>query len=110
MFLGVVYSVFLDGKFVGIAEDEYECVEVAENANNGVGNTLYDDDLADRVRWHKININRYSYDYHKIPNDRISNDNILYYSNDDYKEAIKKLNKIHLETERDEAKLRALLM
>ena len=110
MFLGEVYSVFLDGNFIGIAEDEYECIEIAENANNGVGKPLYDDDLADRVWWHTINVNRYFYDYHKYTNDKLSDDSILCYSNDDYKEAVKKLNKIQLETERAEAKLRALAL
>ena len=110
MFLGELYSVFLDDNFIGIAENEYECIEIAINANNGIGKSLYDDDLADRVWWHKISINRYFYDYHKYTNDKLSNDSILCYSNNSCKEAVKKLNKIQLETERAKAKLRALAL
>lgn len=110
MFLRELYSVFLDDNFIGITEDECECIEIAVNANNKVDKSLYDDDLIDRIQWHKISVNRYFYDYHKYTNDKLSNDSILCYSNDSCEEAIKKLNKIQLETERAEAKLRALLM
>lgn len=111
-----VYIVFLDGIFCGVAEEEYECWNVASNCIN---NSLLDDDV-DRVSYHKINYERFSYEKE---GNCIRDNYDMTYVMDKYepkwycgkpnnfytiKELCKKINAIDLERERAEAKLRAM--
>ena len=108
MFLEQVYSVFLDGNFVGICINEDECWEVAQNHINGI-DVLLDDDV-DRVMWHKINVNKwYYYDEYNCSNN-ISDENIMCYDYHETKDCVQTLNRIELERERAEAKLRAMAL
>ena len=105
MFLGEVYSVFVDGMFVGVCENEDECLDVAQNHLNGID--ILSDDNIDRVFWNSINVNRF---YRKGQNicDYFSNISILCADYMIAKDGIRKLNKMNIERERAEAKIRAL--
>ena len=109
---GEMYAVFLDGNYVGLAEDEFECADIAENANNGVGMPLCDDDWADRVWWEKINVNRWVQCEQalKCVEDKYTGKSILCSSITEVQEALNILNEADLERERAEAKIRALLL
>ena len=109
---GEMYAVFLDGDYVGLAEDEFECADVAENANNSVGMPLCDDDWEDRVWWEKINVNRWVQCEQalKCVEDKYTGESILCSSITEVQEALNILNKADLEREKAEAKVRALLL
>ena len=55
--IGELYIVYLDGNFVGIAEDKYECADIAENANNGVGKPLPDVLKRKGMQWYELQDN-----------------------------------------------------
>ena len=75
MFLQKIYSVFLDGNFVGICENEDECWEVAQNHINGI-DVLLDDDV-DRVEWNEININKWYYHSEHNCSSISTNENVI---------------------------------
>lgn len=100
---GILYSVFLDGNFCGLAEEEDECWDIADAYED---RALLDDDV-DRVTYHKIDVNRYFCDHHHYTNDKLSDDTILCYSVRDCQNAVKQLNNLQLKLERSEAKIRA---
>lgn len=109
MIYGILYSVFLDGKFVGVCEEEDMAWEVAQNYLNGE-DTLYDDDV-DRVWYHKIDVNR----WHMVANqyncsDKLSKDNIMCKNKDETEKCIRILNKFSLQEEREQAKKRAMAL
>lgn len=104
-----IYAVFLDGIFIGTTDDELECWKIAEEETYGTPNVLHHDDV-DRVWWHKIDVNRFFYDYHYYTNDKLSDESILCYSKDKCVDAVNTLNKLNLEHERREAKLRAMAL
>ena len=110
--IGQLYMAYLDGNFVGIAEDEYECIDIAENANNGVGKPLYDDDWADRVWWEKINVNRWIQCEQalKCVEDKYTGESILCSSTTEVQKTLNILNNVDLEREKAEARVRALLL
>ena len=108
IFANNVYSVWVDGFFVGIAEREDYAWDVVNDAINGFRKPLYDDDIPDRVQINKINVNRwYIYDAHNC-SDKLSDDNIICYSCVATKNCMNVLNELNLEKERLEAKLRAM--
>lgn len=106
MFLQKVYSVFLDGNFVGICENEDECWEVAQDHINGI-DVLLDDDV-DRVGWNEINVNKwYFYNEHNCSSNT-TEENIMCYDYHETLNCVKTMNKMELAKERAEAKLRAM--
>ena len=108
MFEEKVYVVYVDGMFAGIAENEYEAVDVADNFVNGCRKPLTDDDMPDRLYWDIINVNRFFRDGVLTVSDKLSNDRILCYDDMECKDAVKQLNRLNLEREKAEAKVRAL--
>ena len=105
---GVWFVVFVDGLFAGIAEREDYCADVADNFVNGVRKPLMDDDYPDRVWYHKIDVNRwYQYDQYNC-SDKLSDDNIMCKNDTETEKCVKILNKLSLELEREQARLRAL--
>ena len=110
IFKGNVYVAYVDGIFAGIAEDEYEITDVANDFVNGVSKPLYDDDMADRVWYDIINVNRwYYYDEHNC-SDKLSNKNIMCYDQMETINCVNIMNKENLQKERAEAKLRAMAL
>ena len=108
MIYNELYSIFLDGEFLGICNDEYEGWEIAQNHLNGIDNLLDDD--VDRVQIHKIDVNRwYIYDQHNC-SDKLSDNNILCYNGHSTENCCKTLNNYALQQERIEAKQRALTL
>lgn len=103
-----VYLVSVDGLFAGICEDEYEIADVASDFVNGVREPLYDDDIPDRLFWDTINVNRYIHTSKYNCYDKIENKYIMCYNQEETKKCMNELNKVNLEKERAEAKLRAL--
>lgn len=109
MFLEEVFLVYLDGNFVGLCEDEDLVVDIAQDHINGI-DILLDDDMPDRLEYHRIGINRwYFYDQYNCA-DRLSKDNIMCYGYYQTKDCVQKMNQLTLEKERAEAKLRAMTL
>lgn len=109
MFLEDVFVVYLDGNFIGICEDEDLVVDIAQDHINGI-DVLLDDDMPDRLAYHRICINRwYFYDQYNCA-DRLSKDNIMCYGYYQTKDCVRKMNELTLEKERAEAKLRAMTL
>ena len=104
----MIFSVFVDGNFAGIAEDEIECWEVAEQSVQGSSNILLDDSV-DRVSYHKINTRRF-HPVGKAVFDTIGDEGILCYDNEEAEMCADMLNKVQLEKEKVEAKLRAMAL
>ena len=109
MIYDVLYSVFLDGKFIGFTDDEDYAWEIAQDYLNGY-DVLYDDDYPDRVWCHKIDINRWYYYDNYNCSDKLSDDNIYCYNDRATDKCVKIMNKQNREIERAKAKLRALLL
>ena len=106
MINGVLYSVFLDGSFIGVTEAEDLGWEIAQDYLNGY-DTLYDDDV-DRVETHKIDVNRwYMYDEYNC-SDKLSDENIMCYGYHETINCVNIVNILSLQQEREEAKQRAL--
>lgn len=105
--IGIIYSVFLDGNFIGTCTDEDEVYEVAQDHVHG-HDILLDDDL-DRVTYNKIDVNQF-YRYGKNVCDKYGDTSFLCASTTDVEDSLYKLNSIAIEKERAEAKLRALTL
>ena len=106
-----LYSVYVDGLFVGMVEEEDYVWDLAQTNINGFSKLLIDDDIADRVEYYKIDINRFYndgrfvYDKLKPPIDcNVAYDGI------NAEEIAEKLNEINLEKERVEARMRAMAL
>ena len=110
IFTDNVYVVYVDGDFCGIAENEYEAVDVADNYVNGYSKPLMDDDMPDRLHWDVINVNRFFRDGVLTVSDKLSDDRILCYDDMECKDAVKQLNALNLKKERAEAKIRAMTL
>ena len=109
VFNDTVYIVYLDGFLAGICEDE-DCVwDIAQDCTNGTAHPLNDDNFCDRVWYDTINTNRYFRNGQSIC-DKLSNDSILCYNYLVARDGAKQLNKLQLEKERAEAKLRAMAL
>ena len=111
MINGELYMVYLDGNFVGVAEDEYEASDVAENASHG-SRPLYDDEMPDRIWYEKVNVNRWI-QCEKAPKcieDKYTGKSILCADTTEVEKALIMLNQADLEREKAEAKVRALLL
>lgn len=107
---GELYVAFLDGKYVGIADNEYEAFDIAEEETHG-GRPLYDDEIADRFLCCKINVNRWV-QCEKAPKcieDKYSGKSIMCASTSVQNE-LDILNKEDLNRERAEARVRALFL
>lgn len=103
---GILYAIILDGNYIGICENEYEGIEMAQNKLNG-HDVLLDDDMPDRVWYEKIDVNRwYVYDAHNC-SDKLSDDNIMCYDLEETEKCCEIMNKLCLQIERQEAKERA---
>ena len=110
MIYEIVYSIFLDGNFIGICEDE-DCVwEIAQNETNGTPYPLTDDNFCDRVQYYQIDVNRYVCNHNQYTTDKLSDDSFLCRNIEECKKAVKQLNALQLEKERAEAKLRAMAL
>ena len=108
MIYDVLYSVFLDGAFVGVCENEDEGWDIAQDHLNGV-DPLLDDDV-DRVWVHKIDVNRwYVYNQHNC-SDKLSDNNIMCYDGYATQNCCNTLNEYALQQEREDAKVRALAL
>lgn len=107
MFDNEVYIVYVDGNFCGIAEDEYEAVDLANDYVNGFTKPLLDDDMADRLYWDIININRF-YCSRQTVEDKLSDNSFLCYNKTECANAVEQLNKLNLKKEKMEAKIRAM--
>lgn len=108
IFKGTIYIVYVDGIFAGITDDETMIGNVAEDFTNGDRKPLSDDDMADRVFWDAINVNRwYFYDEYNCC-DKLSDDSIFCRGHHATHKCVDKMNELTLEKERAEAKLRAL--
>ena len=103
-----IYSVYLDGFFVGLTNNEDECWEIAEEDTYGTKDILHHDEV-DRVWWHKINVNRFENDSTYIIKDKQQEfNNKICCNRYEAEKLCEKMNKINLEKEKLEAKLRAL--
>lgn len=105
--ISIVYSVFLDGNFIGTCTDEDEVYTVAQDHVNGY-DTILDDDM-DRVTYTKIDVNQF-YRYGKNVCDKFENTSFLCASINDVEDSLKKLNAMAIQKERAEAKIRALAL
>ena len=103
-----LYNVYLDGIFIGVVEEEDYAWNLAENHTNGTSTPLYDDDV-DRVWTEEINVNRFVRDYMSIV-DRFTNQSILCGSYTVANDGVEIYNKLQLEKERAEAKIRAMTL
>lgn len=106
---GKMYIVWVDGFFEGVTEEEDYVWDIVGDAINGVSAPLIDDDIPDRVEINKIDVNRYER-IGKNVCDKLSNFSVLCSSLIDCEEALEHMNKLQLEAERAEAKLRALAL
>ncbi len=102
-----VYMVYLDGFFVGIAEDEGEGWEIAYE--HSIPNVLLDDDV-DRVWYDKIDVNRFYADGKNVIDKQSIIKPTLCYNNAEAKETAKKLNKLVIDAEKLKAKIRAMTL
>lgn len=105
--IGSMYSVFLDGNFVGTCASEYEVYDTAQDHVNG-HDILFDDDM-DRVTYSKIDVNQF-YRYGNNVCDKLSDDSWLCASSNDVEDSLNKLNSLAIEKERLEAKIRAITL
>ena len=103
-----VYMVYLDGIFIGIVEEEDYAWNFAEDYSNGTPAQLHLDDI-DRVYTRKIDVNRFQRDYKSIV-DRITNRSVLCADYMIAEFGVEHFNKLQLEKERAEAKLRAMTL
>ena len=103
-----LYNVYLDGDFIGVVEEEDFAWNFAEDHTNGTPMQLYDDDV-DRVWTEEINVNRFIRDYASIV-DRFTNQSTLCASHTIADDGVKRYNKLQLEKERAEAKIRAMTL
>ena len=107
IFTNNVYVIYVDGNFVGVTEEYDYISDIAQDGVNGVSEPILDDDFADRVDYYKINVNRYCiYDSHNC-SDKLSDDSIMCYDLSATINCMNVLNRLNLEKERAEAKLRA---
>lgn len=106
---GKMYIVWVDGFFAGATEDEDYVWDIVADTINGVSAPLIDDDIPDRVEINKIDVNRYEADYHNVC-DKLSDFSFLCRGLTECEKALEHMNKLQLETERAEAKLRALAL
>lgn len=105
---GIYYSVFLDGNFIGMTDEEDMGYEMAQDHLNGY-DVIYDDDM-DRVEVFKIDVNRwYMYNAYNC-SDKISDDNIMCYDHKETENCVEILNKLSLYQEREEARKRAMAL
>lgn len=109
MIYGTLYSVTVDGFFEGITDDEDVCWDIVADATNGVKAPILDDDIPDRVEIQEIDINRY-YKYGKNICDKLTGRCILCATDFNAIDGVKAFNRINLERERAEAKIRASLL
>lgn len=103
-----LYNVYLDGNLIGVVEEEDYAWNFAEDHTNGTPMQLYDDDV-DRVWTEEINVNRFVRDYMSIV-DRITNRSILCATYPIADFGVEYFNKLQLEKERAEAKIRAMTL
>ena len=104
-----IYTVFLDGDFIGITDDEMECWEIAEQHTYGTPNILHHDDV-DKVWWNTIDINRFNGSSYCIYDKLQEIDNFLCYNRYEAEKCCKEMNKLNLQKERLEAKERAMTL
>lgn len=103
-----LYNVYLDGDFIGVVEEKDFAWNYAENHTNGTPMQLHHDDV-DRVWTQEINVNRFVRDYMSIA-DRFTNQSILCGSYTTANDGVEMYNKLQLEKERAEAKIRAMTL
>lgn len=104
-----IYTVFLDGNFIGTTTEEDYIWDLASNCVNGSSKPLTDDDFCDRVWWNKIETGRYYRDGQTIC-DKLSDDRIFCGNYMEAKNGVEQMNNLQLEKERLEAKLRAMAL
>ena len=113
IFNHTIYVIYIDGIYAGICEDESYIWDTAQNVINNVSEPLTDDNFCDRVSYCTINVNRWEVN-NKSPlhiNDKYETEKDIFCY--DYAEAqaqAKYLNKLDIERERAEAKLRAMVL
>ena len=112
IFNNTIYIVYLDGLLAGICEDE-DCVwDIAQNCVNGTPYPLTDDNFPDRVWYEIINVNRWKIcdKAVKCVEDKYTGKSILCSTTTEAENAVDILNHVDLEREREEAKLRAMVL
>lgn len=107
---GELYVAFLDEKYIGIADNEYEAFDIAEEETHG-NRPLYDDEIPDRFLCCKINVNRWVQceESPKCIEDKYSGKSIMC-SSTSVQNTLDTLNKEDLARERAEARVRALFL
>lgn len=113
IFNHIIYVVFVDGELVGLCEDEDYIWDIAQNVVNGTSRPLTDDNFYDRVHYSTIRVNRWEVNKTSplhITDRYACERDIFCYDYVEAKNQEKYLNKLNLERERLEAKIRAMTL